>query len=210
MEAKRALYMKAVDLLLERDRERERERERERGEPDGRPRPLCRAMPTEADVGECFGRAGMPAAMPEAGVGCTAALDRVATIALAGSAQLDHPGYFAVRCGAVRAAEGAAADGTLTLGFPSARPPAQHMDPQTCEEAVAASILMCGLNQNMLHPDVGPSARRLESTAIGWLAPLFGMGGGHMVRRRPPPRGPRAPARRRFGSRTSDLGSDEL
>lgn len=133
MEAKRALFMKAVELLLARD--------------EGSP--SQRAKPTEEEVMACF--EGMPRSLPEAGVGREAALDSVAKIALLGSARLDHPGFFA------------------------------HMDPQTCDEAVAASILMVGLNNNMLHPDVGPSARRLEATVIEWLAPFFGMGGGHMV-----------------------------
>jgi len=37
------------------------------------------------------------------------------------------------------------------------------------------------VNQNLLHPDTAPSARALEARVVGWLAPAFGMGGGHMV-----------------------------
>jgi hypothetical protein len=37
------------------------------------------------------------------------------------------------------------------------------------------------VNQNLLHPDTGPVARLLEPLVVGWLAPVFGMGGGHLV-----------------------------
>ena len=35
--------------------------------------------------------------------------------------------------------------------------------------------------QNLLHPDAAPSARKLEKLVVEWLAPAFGMDGGHVV-----------------------------
>merc|ERR1712137_401736 len=37
------------------------------------------------------------------------------------------------------------------------------------------------LNQNLLHPDVAPIAREAETLTISWLAPAFGMDGGHLT-----------------------------
>jgi L-2,4-diaminobutyrate decarboxylase len=36
-------------------------------------------------------------------------------------------------------------------------------------------------NQNLLHPDAGPAARLLTEQVVNWLAPSFGMSGGHFV-----------------------------
>ncbi len=36
-------------------------------------------------------------------------------------------------------------------------------------------------NQNLLHPDSAPVARDLERFVVDWLAPAFGMTGGHMM-----------------------------
>ena len=36
-------------------------------------------------------------------------------------------------------------------------------------------------NQNLLHPDTAPVARELEAIVVRWLAPWFGMNGGHLV-----------------------------
>jgi L-2,4-diaminobutyrate decarboxylase len=44
-----------------------------------------------------------------------------------------------------------------------------------------ATLWNASLNQNLLHPDVAPVARDIEAQVIGWLAPLFGMDGGHMT-----------------------------
>ena len=85
------------------------------------------------------------------GVGGTAALDQLAPLALDGAAQLHHPGYFA------------------------------HMDPASADVACAAALWMVATNQNMLHPDAAPAARRLERLVVEWLAPLYGMSGGHLV-----------------------------
>ncbi len=48
-----------------------------------------------------------------------------------------------------------------------------QMDPPTPWNA--------SLNQNLLHPATAPVARNIEQLAIGWLAPYFGMQGGHMT-----------------------------
>ena len=35
--------------------------------------------------------------------------------------------------------------------------------------------------QNLLHPDAAPAARSLTEKVVDWLAPSFGMSGGHFV-----------------------------
>lgn len=45
----------------------------------------------------------------------------------------------------------------------------------------AATAWAAALNQNLLHPDTAPIARQLEGKVIDWLAPAFGMDGGHLV-----------------------------
>jgi L-2,4-diaminobutyrate decarboxylase len=37
------------------------------------------------------------------------------------------------------------------------------------------------LNQNLLHPATAPVARQMEQRVVAWLAPFFGMNGGHMT-----------------------------
>lgn len=44
-----------------------------------------------------------------------------------------------------------------------------------------AAAWAAAMNQNLLHPDSAPTARHLERTVIDWLAPAFGMDGGHLV-----------------------------
>ncbi|UUT36655.1 pyridoxal phosphate-dependent decarboxylase family protein [Microbacterium elymi] len=65
--------------------------------------------------------------------------------------RFDHPGFFA------------------------------HMDPPTPWMSWAAAQWAAAMNQNLLHPDSAPAARRLERLAVDWLAPAFGMDGGHLV-----------------------------
>lgn len=108
-------------------------------------------MPAVQELQNAAGKAALPEELPLEGAGADDALERLAAVALEGAAVLDHPGYFA------------------------------HMDPCACDEAIAASLLMTGTNQNMLHPDASPSARGLERRVIDWLAPFFAMSGGHMV-----------------------------
>ena len=64
------------------------------------------------------------------------ALKLVASPALHGAARLDAAGYFG------------------------------HMDPRSSDEAIAATLMMVGTNQNLLHPDAAPSARKLERIAV--------------------------------------------
>lgn len=56
-----------------------------------------------------------------------------------------------------------------------------HMDPPTPWITWAMSLWNAALNQNLLHPDVAPVARDIEVAVIRWLAPYFGMAGGHMT-----------------------------
>jgi len=93
----------------------------------------------------------LPAAVPEVGVGGRAALEQLAGPALAQASRLDHPGFLA------------------------------HMDPPTPWMTWAATAWAAAVNQNLLHPDTAPTARSLEALVIDWLAPAFGMGGGHLV-----------------------------
>ena len=56
-----------------------------------------------------------------------------------------------------------------------------HMDPPTPWITWAMSLWNASLNQNLLHPDLSPIATQIETRVIGWLAPEFGMDGGHML-----------------------------
>jgi L-2,4-diaminobutyrate decarboxylase len=92
-----------------------------------------------------------PAELPESGLGAVAALEALAGPVLADARDLAAPGFFA------------------------------HMDPPTPWPTWAVAMWVASRNQNLLHDDTAPEARRLERLAVGWLAPLFGMGGGHLV-----------------------------
>lgn len=97
------------------------------------------------------GELDLPAELPRAGVGGRAALELLAAPALEQVSRLDHPGFLA------------------------------HMDPPTPWMTWAATAWAAAVNQNLLHPDTAPAARRLESLVVGWLAPAFGMRGGHLL-----------------------------
>ena len=56
-----------------------------------------------------------------------------------------------------------------------------HMDPPTPWLTWAMSLWTARLNQNLLHPATAPAARMIEVRVVDWLAPYFGMDGGHMV-----------------------------
>ena len=56
-----------------------------------------------------------------------------------------------------------------------------HMDPPTPWITWATTLWNASLNQNLLHPDLSPAARRIEARVIGWITPFFGMNGGHMT-----------------------------
>lgn len=93
----------------------------------------------------------LPSSLMDEGLGEYEALARLAPSVLEQTAQLHHPGYFA------------------------------HMDPPTPAIAWAAALWQVASNQNLLHPDVAPSARQLEHRVVEWIAPFFGMQGGHFV-----------------------------
>jgi len=56
-----------------------------------------------------------------------------------------------------------------------------HMDPPTPWITWAVHQWTASQNQNLLHPDTAPTARDLETRLISWLAPIFGMDGGHLT-----------------------------
>jgi L-2,4-diaminobutyrate decarboxylase len=97
------------------------------------------------------GSLDLPSGLPEAGLGDMPALERLAPAALGGARRLGDPGFLA------------------------------HMDPPTPWVAWAAAQWAAALNQNLLHTDTAPVARELEQIVVGWLAPYFGMDGGHLV-----------------------------
>ncbi|GMH74974.1 hypothetical protein TrST_g8492 [Triparma strigata] len=94
---------------------------------------------------------GLPRKLPAHGIGGLKALSILEPIVLGGRARLDDPGFFA------------------------------HMDPPANIESVAASLWQVGTNQNLLHPDVAPSARLLQKIVIKWLAEFFSCDGGHFT-----------------------------
>ncbi len=93
----------------------------------------------------------LPDELNEAGIGEDATLEFLAPSVLGRAARLDAPHAFA------------------------------HMDPPTPWISWATSQWNARLNQNLLHPAVAPFARDAERRVIQWLAPFFGMGGGHMT-----------------------------
>lgn len=93
----------------------------------------------------------LPRELDGAGLGPERAIGLVTPYLRAGARDLGHPGFLA------------------------------HMDPPTPWVSWVAALLGASSNQNLLHPDTAPAARGLEATVVGWLAPRFGMGGGHLV-----------------------------
>ena len=97
------------------------------------------------------GDAALPEAMPEEGLGTESALSVLAPAVVGPARQLGAATAFA------------------------------HMDPPTAAAAQAATWWNATLNQNLLHPDTAPVAREAEARVVSWLAPFFGMDGGHML-----------------------------
>lgn len=95
-------------------------------------------------------RPSLPDAMPETGDGEAAVLDRLAPLVIGGARRLGAPTVFA------------------------------HMDPPAPWIAWAATFWNAALNQNLFHGDTAPAARAIETRVVQWLAPYFGMNGGHM------------------------------
>lgn len=54
-----------------------------------------------------------------------------------------------------------------------------HMDPPTPWITWATAMWNARLNQNLLHPATAPFAISAEDLVLSWLAPAFGMSGGH-------------------------------
>lgn len=93
----------------------------------------------------------LPQDLPQVGIGSTAALNSLAPCILGGAARLGEATSFA------------------------------HMDPPTPWITWAISLWNSSLNQNLLHPATAPVARLIEQRVVAWLAPFFGMNGGHMT-----------------------------
>lgn len=93
----------------------------------------------------------LPDALPSLGVGDREAIERLAPHVLGAAARLYGPQAFA------------------------------HMDPPTPWLTWALTLWNARLNQNLLHPATAPFARSAEERVVAWLAPFFGMEGGHMT-----------------------------
>ncbi|MFK8051353.1 MAG: aspartate aminotransferase family protein [Woeseiaceae bacterium] len=93
----------------------------------------------------------LPTALPAKGIGEPATLETMAPNILGTAARLNHTDSFA------------------------------HMDPPTPWISWAISQWTAALNQNLLHPVTAPGAIPLEQQTVAWLAPFFGMNGGHMT-----------------------------
>ncbi len=93
----------------------------------------------------------LPACLPEEGLGARIALDVLAPNLFGHAARLGDATSFA------------------------------HMDPPTPWITWATALWNASLNQNLLHPATAPVARHIEQRVVGWLAPFFGMTGGHMT-----------------------------
>lgn len=89
--------------------------------------------------------------LPENGIGEEKVIDLLAPVVIGGARQLGAGTAFA------------------------------HMDPPTPWITWATSLWNAALNQNLLHPDVAPVARDIENRLMQWLAPCYGMTGGHMT-----------------------------
>jgi len=94
---------------------------------------------------------GLPNLLPDTGLGEAEALERLAPDVLGRAAYLDASDAIA------------------------------HMDPPTPWITWALALWNARLNQNLLHPATAPFAREAEARVVGWLAPFFGMNGGHMT-----------------------------
>jgi L-2,4-diaminobutyrate decarboxylase len=97
------------------------------------------------------GPVDLPAGLPEKGIGSGAALEFLAPGLLGRAARLGDRSAFA------------------------------HMDPPTPWITWATTLWNASLNQNLLHPATAPFARQVEQRVVDWLAPFFGMTGGHMM-----------------------------
>lgn len=111
---------------------------------------LARAAARAAEMPAPEDLGRLPEALPAAGLGEAAALDLLAGPVLGGAARLGGAEAFA------------------------------HMDPPTPWIAWVLTLWNASRNQNLLHPATAPVARAAEARVVGWLAPVFGMDGGHL------------------------------
>ncbi len=95
--------------------------------------------------------ANLPSHLPESGLGDVNVLEQLAPHVLAQAEDLGADTAFA------------------------------HMDPPTPWLTWAMALWTASKNQNLLHPATSPFASDAETRVIQWLAPLFGMDGGHMT-----------------------------
>lgn len=91
----------------------------------------------------------LPLAFPQIGLGETQVMELLAPYVLGKAAHLDSPLVFA------------------------------HMDPPTPWITWVMALWNARLNQNLLHSSTSPFAQEAEKSVIAWLAPYFGMQGGH-------------------------------
>lgn len=91
----------------------------------------------------------LPLTLPESGIGEMRTLDMLSGHVLGQAAELGSPTSLA------------------------------HMDPPTPWITWAMALWNASLNQNMLHEMTSPFATQAEAVVLTWLAPYFGMQGGH-------------------------------
>ena len=115
------------------------------------PQALTRALSLLCEGPTAALAQALPHTLPQVGVTSTQAIEWLAPHVLNGAARLDSPLAAA------------------------------HMDPPTPWVSWATAQWNASLNQNLLHPATAPAARQLEQQVVGWLAPYFGMRGGHMT-----------------------------
>lgn len=112
---------------------------------------LRRSVGALLDHGGAIASEELPDTFPLDGLGEAETLERLAPLILGGARRLDAPEAFA------------------------------HMDPPTPWITWAIAMWNASLNQNLLHPETSPAAREIEQRVISWIAPFFGMDGGHMT-----------------------------
>lgn len=100
-------------------------------------------------VSRSFDATDLPLALPESGMGEMRTMDMLSGHVLGRAAQLGSPTSLA------------------------------HMDPPTPWITWAMALWNASLNQNLLHEMTSPFATQAEAMVLTWLAPYFGMQGGH-------------------------------
>lgn len=112
---------------------------------------LGEALALLLERGQIGDKPHLPTELPDTGIGEAATLRQLAPLVLGGAQRLDD---------------------ALAMA---------HMDPPTPWITWATTLWNASLNQNLLHPDTAPVARDIETLVVRWLAPFFGMNGGHLL-----------------------------